>query len=98
MGSFRLSDRARAELVEIYDDSEARFGSYQADAYLAGLERTFGLLADFPGIGQAADHLKAGYRRFRFQAHIVFYNEDRDGVVIRAVIHGARDIRPELFG
>jgi toxin ParE1/3/4 len=86
VGSFRLSDRARAELVAIYDDSEARF------------ERTFGLLADFPGIGQAADHLKAGYRRFRFPAHIVFYNEDRDGVVIRAVIHGARDIRPELFG
>jgi toxin ParE1/3/4 len=97
VGSFRLSDRARAELVAIYDDSEARFGSYQADAYLAGLERTFGLLADFPGIGQAADYLKAGFRRFRFQAHVVFYVEGRDGVVIRAVVHGARDIRPGLF-
>ena len=98
MGSFRLSDRARAELVEIYDDSEARFGSYQADAYLAGLERTFGLLADFPGIGQAADHLKAGYRRFRFQAHIVFYNEDPRQRCHPRGYHGARDIRPELFG
>ena len=97
MANFRLSDRAKAELVAIYDDSEAHFGSYQADAYLAGLERIFGLLADFPGIGQAADALKAGFRRFRFQAHIVFYTEDRDGVLIRAVVHGARDIRPELF-
>lgn len=51
VASFRLSARAKDELVAIYDDSEARFGSYQADAYLAGLERTFGLLADFPGIG-----------------------------------------------
>ncbi|MGO9771277.1 MAG: hypothetical protein ACLPSW_17340 [Roseiarcus sp.] len=38
MASFRLSDRAKAELVAIYDDSEARFSGYQADAYLAGLE------------------------------------------------------------
>jgi toxin ParE1/3/4 len=98
VASFRLSARAKDELVAIYDDSEARFGSYQADAYLAGLERTFGLLADFPGIGQAVDYLKVGFRRFRFQAHIVFYIEDRDGVLIRAVVHEARDIRPELFG
>jgi toxin ParE1/3/4 len=97
VGSYRLSDRAKAELVTIYDDSEARFGSYQADAYLAGLDRIFGLLADFPGIGQGADYLKAGFRRFRFQAHIVLYTEDRDGVLIRSVLHGARDIRPELF-
>lgn len=48
MARFLLSERAKAELVAIYDDSEAHFGSYQADAYLAGLERTFGLLADFP--------------------------------------------------
>ncbi len=80
MASFQLSERAKAELVAIYDDSEARFGGYQADVYLAGLERTFGLLADFPGIGQVADYLKAGLRRFRFQSHIVFYTGDRDGV------------------
>jgi hypothetical protein len=39
------------ERVAIYDATETRFGRYQADAYFAGLERTFGLLADFPGIG-----------------------------------------------
>ena len=63
MASVRLSKQAQAALIDIYDYSEAQFGRYQADAYLAGLERTFGLLADFPGIGQSADTLKAGYRR-----------------------------------
>jgi toxin ParE1/3/4 len=94
---FRLSERAAAELLTIYADSESRFGSYQAEAYLAGLERIFGLLADFPRIGQDAAELRPGYRRFRFQAHIVFYSEDADGVFIRAIVHGARDIRPPLF-
>jgi toxin ParE1/3/4 len=61
------------------------------------LDRTFGLLADFPRIGQDASKLRAGFRRFRFQAHIIFYNEDTSGVTIRTIVHGARDIRPELF-
>lgn len=97
MARVSLSARAKADLLQIYEHSEIRFGSYQAETYLAGLERTFGLLADFPHIGQDAASIRAGYRRFRFQAHIVFYSEDADGVFIRAIIHAARDIRPELF-
>jgi toxin ParE1/3/4 len=68
MGSYRLSVSAEADLIAIYDDSERTFGVYQAEAYMSGLERTFGLLADFPGIGQAVDELVSGHRRFRFQA------------------------------
>jgi toxin ParE1/3/4 len=97
MGSYRLSAQAEADLVSIYDHSEREFGEYQAEAYLSGLERIFGLLADFPGIGQAVDELATGHRRFRFQAHHVFYTTDADGVVIRAIFHAARDIRPGLF-
>lgn len=72
MAKVRLSERARLDLLAIYDASEARFGAYQAEAYFAGLERTFGLLADFSRIGQDASALRAGFRRFRFQAHVIF--------------------------
>jgi toxin ParE1/3/4 len=98
MGSFRLSARARTQLHDIYDYSAATFGSYQANAYHAGLERSFGLLADFPRIGQLAEELAPRHRRFRFQAHHIFYTEDGDRIVIRAIYHHSRDIRPELFG
>jgi toxin ParE1/3/4 len=97
MADYRLSESAASDLVAIYDFTERTFGEYQAEAYLSGLDRTFGLLADFPGIGQAVDHLRVGYRRFRFQSHFVFYTADADGGVIRAVLHAARDIRPQLF-
>jgi toxin ParE1/3/4 len=97
MASFRLSARARADLLDIYDYTEATFGNYQADAYHAGLERTFGLIADFPLIGQTVDELATGYRRFRFQSHFVFYSDEADHIVIRAVLHTAMDIRPQLF-
>jgi toxin ParE1/3/4 len=97
VADYRLSERARANLTDIYEFTARTFGSYQADAYHSGLERTFGLLADFPLIGAAVDELAPGYRRFRFQSHLIFYTADPDHVVIRAVLHAAMDIRPQLF-
>jgi toxin ParE1/3/4 len=84
VAEYRLSIRAHADVLDIYAFSEGRFGRYQADAYHAGLERTFGLLADFPGIGVAADELVAGYRRL-------------DHILIRALIHVRQDLRASLF-
>jgi toxin ParE1/3/4 len=97
VAEFRLSERARADLTDIYEFTARTFGPYQADAYHAGLARTFGLLADFPLIGAVVDELAPGYRRFRFQSHFIFYTAEADHVVIRAVLHAARDIRPRLF-
>lgn len=97
MAEFRLSLRARADLLDIHAYTDAKFGRYQADAYHAGFERTFGLLADFPGIGINFDELAPGYRRFRFQSHYIFYTEERDHVLIRALIHVRQDLRPALF-
>jgi toxin ParE1/3/4 len=86
MADYRLTDRARADLIDIYDFTESKFGAYQADAYYAGLVRSFGLLADFPLIGRPVDELAANFRRFRFQSHLIFYTASPDGVAIRAVI------------
>ncbi len=97
MAKYRLTERARSDLIDIYDFTESKFGAYQADAYHAGLIRSFGLLADFPRIGQSADELATGYRRFRFQSHLIFYTEQPDAVEIRAIVHGAVDIRQNLF-
>jgi toxin ParE1/3/4 len=97
MAEYRLTERARTDLIEIYDFTEGKFGTYQADAYYAGLIRSLGLLADFPLIGQTVDDLAAGYRRFRFQSHLIFYTVRPDHVEIRAVVHGSQDIRPQLF-
>jgi toxin ParE1/3/4 len=97
MAEFRLTERARADLIDIYGFTESKFGAYQADAYYSGLVRSFGLLADFPRIGQPVDELAAGYRRFSFQSHLIFYTVQTDGVEIRAIVHNAQDIRPQLF-
>ncbi|HXL12526.1 MAG TPA: hypothetical protein VN941_00990 [Bradyrhizobium sp.] len=38
-----------------------------------------------------------GYRRFRFQSHLIFYTAQPDYVEIRAIVHSVQDIRPHLF-
>jgi toxin ParE1/3/4 len=97
VGSYRLTLRARDQLAQIYDYTEKHFGAYQADAYASGLIRTFELLSDFPAIGQSAEDFRRGLRRFRFQAHVVYYTVSTEVVEIRGVLHHARKIRSNLF-
>ncbi|MES2198471.1 MAG: type II toxin-antitoxin system RelE/ParE family toxin [Pseudomonadota bacterium] len=97
MAEYRVSTRARSQLIDIYDFSVATFGPYQAEAYIAGLERTFDLLANFPRVGQLVEELAPGHRRFRFQSHTILYTEEAAHVLIRAIYHRAKDIGPQLF-
>ena len=97
MADFRLSQRARDDLIDIYFDGAEKFGRYQAEAYFSGLERSFGLIADFPMIGVSADELVPGLRRFRFQSHVIFYTMEAGHVFIRAIVHGRQQARPALF-
>lgn len=97
MASYKLAQRAESKLVEIYAFTEINFGRYQADAYRTGFEQTFELLASFPRIGRSADEVRHGYRRFRYQAHYIFYTEEADHVLIRTILHTGQNLRPELF-
>ncbi|MBM3552008.1 MAG: type II toxin-antitoxin system RelE/ParE family toxin [Alphaproteobacteria bacterium] len=97
MAEFHLSRRARADLLDIYAFTEARFGAYQAEAYYSGLERTFGLLADFPATGVSREEVLARLRQFHFQSHVVFYCDEGNHVLIRALVHVRQGLRPSLF-
>ncbi|MGV3549441.1 type II toxin-antitoxin system RelE/ParE family toxin [Rhizobium sp.] len=97
MAEYRLSLQAESDLLSIYEYTLGRFGEYQAEAYHAGLEHSFALIADFPRIGVGADELVAGFRRFRFQSHNIFYTDEQDHVFIRALFHERMRLRRDLF-
>jgi toxin ParE1/3/4 len=52
----------------------------------------------FPAIGRHANELRPGFRRHRYQSHYIFYTLEADRIVIRNIVHTARDLHPELFG
>ena len=91
-----LSDRASAELLDIYLHGIRMFGAHQADRYIDSLESCFALLARNPRMGRRADIVGAGLRRHEHMSHVIFYEEIKNGVFIVAVLHG-RQI-PDLGG
>ena len=92
MPDYKLSERARDKLLDIYDYTQAKFGTYQA-----GFEAAFQLLAKFPGISRYADEIRANYRRHRYQSHYIYFTQEDDHIVIRNILHAAQNLRPELF-
>ncbi len=97
MAKYQLSEKAVAEILAIDAYTTSTFGAYQADAYQAGLEHTFNLLADFPLMGPSAETLFPGLRRFRFQSHTIFYSVAPDMIFIRQILHVRMQVRPDLF-
>lgn len=97
MAEYRLSQRAKAQLLAIYKHTVGAFGPYQADAYYSGLAHTFDLLADFPLMGPNAETLAPGLRRFRFQSHNIFYTAEDGKIFIRQILDTRMQARPDLF-
>jgi plasmid stabilization system protein ParE len=51
----------------------------------------------FPQAGTMRDELCAGLRCFSVGSYVIYFRE-REPVVIIRVLHGARDVTPEMFG
>ncbi len=95
--SYRLTRPAERQIEEVIEYTDKMFGESQTLAYISGLQASFEQIGQFPGIGVAAFEIKAGWRRYRYQSHYIFYRVSAEHVVIEAVIHTRRRIRPDLF-
>ncbi len=87
MGSFRISNRADEELIQIYEFGAVVFGPNQAVRYQLELDHVFGLLADNPRMGRLAPKIGPRVRRHEHKSHVILYVEEPDGILIAAVIY-----------
>jgi toxin ParE1/3/4 len=92
MGEYRLTPAADRDLLDILIYGVERFGHMQADAYRRELLDCFALIADHPAIGRRADAVGVGVRRHEHGSHIMFYEQEPQGVAILAIVH-VRSIR-----
>jgi toxin ParE1/3/4 len=87
----RLTPQAIAEMADIRRYTRRTWGAAQAARYLKGLGVRFEEIA--AGIVAHRDaEIGGGYRRCRYQVHIIVFKEERDCVRIVHVFHERMDI------
>ena len=87
MAEYVLSNKADADLTEIYRYSYRTFGEAQADTYFLGLGTCLRSLADTPGIGRSAGIAVSNLLRHEHGEHIVFYQIEDGGIFVVRVLH-----------
>jgi len=96
MPSFRLRERAKADVRAIGRYTQATWGREQRNTYLARLDASFHLLAREPQRGRACDDIRPGYRKYHVGRHLIFYRDIPDGVEIIRILHDRMDIETHL--
>lgn len=90
--AYRLSRRAKEDIIGIYVESAALFGAQQAESYHARLRRTFETLADNPLIARERTEITPPVRVHSCGSHIVVYVVEPDGgILVVRVRHGRED-------
>jgi len=97
MGSFKLTNKAKTDLIKIAKFTEAEWGAEQRNLYLKQFDDAFHLLAEKPLVGKDCSFIKAHYRKFPQGSHIIFYKEnDTKNIEIIRILHKKMDV-PSKF-
>jgi toxin ParE1/3/4 len=91
------SDRADRDLYHILFNIALDYGQRSADRLLAAVERKSGLYARLPLTGILRDDLAPNLRCFLVRPYLIFYRPIHDGIEVARVLHGSRNIRPDMF-
>lgn len=97
MNSYRITQRADRDLINIYLYTLETFGFKQAEDYTQRMKWCFAALADHPRMGRLAEEVRPGVRRHEHGSHVIFYREDAAAgdILILAVLHAR--MRPDLI-
>jgi toxin ParE1/3/4 len=44
-------------------------------------------MADNPGLGRPCDDVRPGLRRLEHRKHVIFYRQEREGILISRILH-----------
>jgi toxin ParE1/3/4 len=83
----RSSRRAEADQLNIGNYTLRNWGEHQAIRYIGDLEACCQVLADNPALGRTCQQVRSGLRRMDSGRHVVFYPQDRRGILISRILH-----------
>lgn len=86
-----VSERAEADLRDIWLFSFKTWGEAQADRYLDELDAGLRECAAEPERGRRRDEVRPGYWSLLVRRHVAFYTFTTDEVLLQRVLHGSMD-------
>lgn len=92
MRTFRITPRARADLISIGGYTQSQWGRSQRNSYLKKMEARFHWLAANPQLGRDRTDVAPGYRSFPEGSHVIFYVIRETTIDIIGVPHKAMDV------
>lgn len=81
MIKYRLSRKAKNDLLDIALYGDKHFGVAQSDKYRKKLKKQFSKLVDSPLRYPAVDHIRVGYRRTVCGVHSIYYKIGSNDIV-----------------
>ncbi len=99
MGSYSLTEAARADLKSVAIYTQRRWGKEQRRIYSKQFDGAFLLLAKNPDAGLSCDHIKEGYKKFPTGSHTIFFRviSESEIQVVR-ILHKRMDVARQLRG
>ncbi|MBU2649251.1 type II toxin-antitoxin system RelE/ParE family toxin [bacterium] len=97
MSSFRLSNQAVHDLLDIGRYTQKKWGIEQRNTYLKKLDDCFYQLSENPNLGIQCDYIAKGYRKFPQQSHVIYYRMSSDSIVeIIRILHKLMDVESKF--
>ncbi|MHA7153769.1 type II toxin-antitoxin system RelE/ParE family toxin [Arthrobacter sp. TMN-50] len=91
MSECRLTPAAQRDLSSIWDFTEERWDTRQAEKYIRELQGAIERIAADPRRGRARDEIRTGYRSYAIGSHVVFYVPGADHVDVIRILHERMD-------
>ena len=89
MTAYVLSERAQADIDEIWDYSADTWSVAQAELYVGEIRAAIETLAGDPERGRRHDSVRSGYRRWPVGSHVLFYRVTPGQIQIVRILHKA---------
>ena len=86
-----VTDRADADIEDIWRFGRNRWSRQQADRCITGLDRALRLIASEPEIVRIRHEAGASVRIYRFQSHLIVYGFDGATIMVFRVLHARSD-------
>lgn len=96
MANYRLTNKAIADLSDIWNYTYETWSEQQADKYYSMLLDVCENLAAKPEVGKRYDHVYPGLLGCKAYRHVIFYTAKGDHLDIVRILHSSMDLKNRL--